>query len=261
MEIKEVYRILKSFEPQLQQMLGISEVVLYNNLNHYNIDYNRNDKGYIMKLSDKTIQILKNFATINPSILVRPGNILKTITPMKSIMAQATIAETFEQEFAIYELPRFLGTISLFSDPEFTFHEKYVTISSGKQRVNYTYADSNMVVAPPSKSINFPDTEVEFTITHDQLSTISKAGAVLQMPEIAIIGEDNMISIRAIDSKNPSADVFSLDICECDKDFSVVLRPENLKLIPGDYTVSLTTAGISKFESNNLTYWIATEAK
>ena len=214
-----------------------------------------------MKLSDKTIQILKNFATINQSILVRPGNVLKTITPLKTILAQATVAETFGQEFAIYELPRFLGTISLFSDPEFTFQEKFVTISSGKQRVNYTYADASMIMTPPSKDISFPDTEVEFTITADQLSTISKAGAVLQMPEIAVVGEDGLISIRAIDSKNSSADVFSLDVGECDKDFKVIFRPENLKLIPSDYKVSLTTAGICRFESDNLTYWIATESK
>jgi hypothetical protein len=214
-----------------------------------------------MKLSDKTIQILKNFATINQSILVRPGNILKTVTPLKTVFAQATVAETFEQEFAIYELPRFLGTISLFSDPDFTFQEKYVTISSGKQRVNYTYADASMITTPPSKNINFPDTEVEFTITAEQLSTISKAGAVLQMPEIAVVGEDGVISIRAIDSKNSTADVFSLDVGECDKDFRVIFRPENMKLIPADYRVSLTTLGISRFESDNLTYWIATETK
>ena len=214
-----------------------------------------------MKLSDKTIQILKNFATINQSILVRPGNVLKTITPLKTILAQATVTENFEQEFAIYELPRFLGTISLFSDPEFTFQEKYVTISSGKQRVNYTYADASMIMTPPSKEISFPDTEVEFTITAEQLSTISKAGAVLQMPEIAVVGEDGLISIRAIDSKNSSADVFSLDVGECDKDFKVIFRPENLKLITSDYKVSITTAGICRFESDNLTYWVTTESK
>ena len=214
-----------------------------------------------MKLSDKTIQILKNFATINQSILVRPGNVLKTITPLKTILAQATVTENFEQEFAIYELPRFLGTISLFSDPEFTFQEKYVTISSVKQRVNYTYADASMIMTPPSKEISFPDTEVEFTITADQLSTISKAGAVLQMPEIAVVGDDGLISIRAIDSKNSSADVFSLDVGECDKDFKVIFRPENLKLITSDYKVSITTAGICRFESDNLTYWVTTESK
>lgn len=214
-----------------------------------------------MKLSERTIQILKNFSTINQSIMVRPGSVIKTVTPLKTVFAQANVTEEFETEFAIYELPRFLGTLSLFNDPELTFHEKYVTISSGKQRVNYTYADTSMIVAPPSKNINFPDTEVEFTITSDQLATISKAGAVLQMPEIAVVGEDGIISIRAVDSKNSTADVFSLDVGECDKDFTVIFRPENLKLIPAEYKVSLTTVGISRFESENLTYWIATESK
>jgi hypothetical protein len=215
-----------------------------------------------MKLSDKTIQILKNFATINQSILVRPGKVLKTMTQGKTILAHAKVDEEFEQEFAIYDLPRFLGTISLFLDPDFNFQEKYVTISSGKQRVNYTYADSSMIgELPPSKNIVFPESEVEFTLTSEQLSTISKAGAVLQMPEIAVVGEDDVISIRAVDSKNSSADVFSLDVGECNKAFRVIFRPENLKVIPADYKVSLTTFGISRFESDNLTYWIATESK
>lgn len=214
-----------------------------------------------MKLSERTIQILKNFSTINQSILVRPGNVIKTMTPLKSILASATVTENFEQEFAIYDLSRFLGTISLFADPEFSFSEKFVTIASGKQRVNYTYADASMISVPPSKSINFPDPEVEFTITSDQLSTISKAGSVLQMPEVAIVGQNGVISIRAVDSKNSTADVFSLDVGECDKEFQVIIRPENLKLIPAEYRVSLTMVGISRFESDNLTYWIATEAK
>jgi hypothetical protein len=216
-----------------------------------------------MKLSERTIQLLKNFSTINQSILVRPGNVLKTVSPLKTVFAQATVAEDFDKDFAIYELPRFLGTISLFSEPEFTFNDKYVTISSGKQRVNYTYADlSNpMIVAPPSKNINFPDPEVEFNMTSDQFSTILRAGSVLRMPEIAVIGEDGVISIRAVDSKNPTADVFSLDVGECDKDFRVIFRPENLMIIPANYTVSLTNVGISRFSTDNLTYWIATESK
>jgi hypothetical protein len=217
-------------------------------------------RGYIMKLSERTIQILKNFATINQSILVRPGNVLKSVTPLKTVFAQATVAENFEQEFAIYDLPRFLGTVSLFSDPEFNFQDKYVTISSGKQRVNYTYADASMFVTPPTKSINFPDPEVAFTLTSEQLSTISKAGAVLQMPEIAMVGEGGVISIRAVDSKNSTADIFSLDVGECDNDFRVIFRPENMKLISAEYKVSLTDQGISKFETDGLTYFVATEA-
>lgn len=214
-----------------------------------------------MKLSERTIQVLKNFSTISQSILVRPGSVIKSMTAQRSVIGRAEVDEVFEKEFAIYDLPRFLGTVSLFNDPEFTFEDKYVTISSGKQRVNYTYADSSMINAPPSKEITFPDTEFEFILTSEQLATISKAGAVLQMPEVAIVGEDGVISIRAVDSKNSTADVFSLDVGECDKDFRVLLKPEYLRFIPAEYKVSITTRGISQFETNKLTYWVATESK
>ena len=213
-----------------------------------------------MKLSERTIQILKNFSTINQSILVRPGSVLKTVSPQKAIFAQATVTENFEQEFAIYELPRFLGTVSLFSDPDFDFRDKYVTISSGKQRVNYTYADPSMIDTPPNKDIKFPDTDINFTLSHEQLSAVMKAGSVLQMPDVAITGADGLITIKAIDSKNSTADVFSLDICETTSEFNVVIKPERLKFIPGDYEVSLTDSGISRFKCGNITYWVATEA-
>ena len=135
-----------------------------------------------MKLSERTLQILKNFSTVNQSILVRPGNIIKTMSPLKTIVTRAEVEETFEHQFAIYDLSRFLGVISLFNEPEFEFTSTYVTITSGKQRVNYTYASETMVPAPPSKDINFPDTEVEFTLSSEALSTIARAGSVLQIP-------------------------------------------------------------------------------
>ena len=214
-----------------------------------------------MKLSERTLQILKNFSTVNQSILVRPGNIIKTMSPLKTIVTRAEVEETFEHQFAIYDLSRFLGVISLFNEPEFEFTSTYVTITSGKQRVNYTYASETMVPAPPSKDINFPDTEVEFTLSSEALSTIARAGSVLQMPEIAIVGEDGVITVRAIDSKVSTADVFSVDVGSCTKDFEVIFKPENLKLIPAEYTVALTSMGISRFEAAGLTYWVATESK
>jgi hypothetical protein len=213
-----------------------------------------------MKLSDKTIQILKNFSTINQSILVRPGNSIRTMSALRNIFALAEVEETFDTEFAIYDLPRFLGTISVFTNPEFDFKEKYVTIASGKQRVNYTYADPSMIDTPPNKDIKFPDTDINFTLSHEQLSAVMKAGSVLQMPDVAITGADGLITIKAIDSKNSTADVFSLDICETTSEFNVVIKPERLKFIPGDYEVSLTDSGISRFKCGNITYWVATEA-
>ena len=214
-----------------------------------------------MKLSERTLDILKYFSVINPSIYVRQGNVVSTIAPSQAILARATVAENFEQEFAIHSLSRFLGTVTLFTDPEFEFQEKFVTIRSGKQRVNYTYADPSMLVVPPTKEIKFPETEVEFDLTAADLVTIQKAGSVLQAPEIAIVGEDGVLSIRAVDSKNSTADVFSVDVGEAATDFSVLFKPENLKLVPGDYKVAVTSKGIAKFETSDITFWIATQSK
>lgn len=214
-----------------------------------------------MKLSERTLQLLKSFSSINNSILVRPGNIIRTMSSLKSVYVKAEVEETFEQGFAIYDLSRFLGTVSLFSDPDFDFQEKFVTISSGKQRVQYTYADESMIVYPPNKDVTFPPVEVEFVLTSEHLSTINKAGSVLQMPEIIINCDGEVISIKTADSDNPTSDTFSVDVGETDKDFRVVIKPENLKLIPAKYDVALTTNGIVRFATENLIYWVATEAK
>ncbi len=213
-----------------------------------------------MKICGRTIDILKNFSVINPSIYVRPGNQLATITPLQTIVAKAEVDETFDQEFAIYNLSRFLGTISLFTDPEFEFGENSVTIKAGNQRVNYTYADPSMIVTPPNKDIKFPDPDVEFDITNDNLQSIQKASAVLQTPEVAFVGEDGTIFVKTLNSKDPTADVFSIAVGETTEDFSVTFKVENLKLIPNDYHVSLTTKGIAKFEAPRLNFWIATQA-
>lgn len=214
-----------------------------------------------MKLSEKTLQVLKNFSNINQSILIRPGNVIKSVTELKTIFARAEVPETFEQEFAIYDLPQFLGTISLFSDPELDFHEKYVTIHSGKQRVNYTYANPELFTVAPSKEINFPETNINFNLSREQLQTVIKAYGVLQAPQIAIVGEDNVISIRAINSKDSTGNMFSLDVGESTEDFTVIIRPEYLlKFISADYEVSLTTQGISRFSTDGFTYWVATDA-
>jgi len=165
-----------------------------------------------MKLSERTLQVLKNFSTINPTIFIRAGNEIRTIAPTKSMFAQATVPESFPKDFAIYELSRFLGVISLFTDPDFDFQDKYVTVSSGKQRVNYTYANPEMVDSPSKKTNNFPDPVATFTLTSESLSAISKAGAIIQMPDVAITGADGVITISAINSKESTSDTFKLEV-------------------------------------------------
>lgn len=214
-----------------------------------------------MNLSETTIAILKNFSSINPSLLVRPGNTISTMSPQRSIMAKATVAEDFPQQFAIYELSRFLGVLSLFKDPEIDFGERSMKIHSGKHATTYTYADPSMIVAPPEKEIVFPGADVEFNITAEDLQKVVRATGVLQVPDIVVSGSDGTIAITATNSKNPTTDVYSIEVGATDNTFSMVFKAENIiKLIPKDYNVKISSRGISQFNTEGLMYFVANEA-
>lgn len=213
-----------------------------------------------MKLDSRTTQILKNFASINPSILFKPGNKLATISAGKTVMARANINQEIDGTFAIYDLSRFLGTISLFAEPELTVQEKYMEISQGKRKLNYTFTEPSLIVTPPDKEIKLPDPEVSFAITADELQEVIKALSVLSLPEIAVVGDGSRITVQAIDSKNPSGDVYSVDVGETSARFRMILRAENLKLLPGDYNVEISSKGLSHFSSSDVEYFIAVES-
>ena len=215
-----------------------------------------------MKLSDNTINVFKNFATINPSVLVHPGDFITTMSPTKSIYAKAQVEETFPTKFAIYELAKFLGVVSLFKEPELDFNDKQVKIVSGRQSVNYTYADPSMIVAPdPNKDINFPAADIEFSISQEELQKVVRASGVLQLPEIAVIGNGETITVTATNSKNPTTDVFSVEVGTTDKTFNMVFKVDNIiKLISGNYDVKISSKGLSKWSTSNVLYFVATEA-
>ena len=214
-----------------------------------------------MKLSENTINIMKNFSTINPSLLVNPGSVLTTITPGNQIYAKATVEENFPRQFTIYELSKFLGIISLFKEPEINFGEYQMTIISGRQSVNYTYADISTIVAPPqNKTLSISSAEIEFSIAQEELQRIVRATGVLQLPNIAVTGDGKTINMTATNSKNPTTDVFSIEVGETDKTFNMIFKVEAIiKLILASYDVRITSKGISHFSSNNIEYFIATD--
>jgi len=215
-----------------------------------------------MKLSENTINILKNFATINPSLLVNPGEMLTTVSPIKSILAKAVVEENFPKRFGIFELPKFLGVVSLFKDPELEFGDHQLKIISGKQSVNYTYADPSMIVAPdPNKDINFPAPDIEFSISQEELQRVVRSTAILQLPDIAVTGDGATILVTATNSKNPTADVFSIEVGTTDKSFNVVFSVEHIiKLISANYDVKISSRGLSQWKSDKILYYVATEA-
>ena len=215
-----------------------------------------------MKFNATTIAVLKNFSSINPSVAMKKGNVIRTISPQKSVMATATLEQDFEGDAAIYDLPRFLSTMSLFQEPDITFGSNKFIIKDGRSRVNYTYASESMILTPPDREINLPSTDVDVTMTWDDFDKIMKAASVLKLPDIAFVGAPDGIRLAAMDVNNPSSDNFDVILDKtpnADRSFTAVFRTENLKLFQSDYQVQISSKGISKFQSPRVSYFVAVE--
>lgn len=213
-----------------------------------------------MNFDARTLQILKNFSTINPSILFKPGSVLSTISPTKTIMAMAKLPEAINSPFAIYDLSRFLSTLSLFENPEFSVESGYMQIKQGSRKINYTFAEPSMIVSPPEKDIKLPDPEVQFTLTAEHLQELLRALSVLALPEIAVVGDGTTLFVQVLDSKNPSGDTYSVTVGETSNTFKMIFKAENLKLLPNSYDVRISSKGLSHFSSDEVEYYIAVEA-
>lgn len=214
-----------------------------------------------MKFSNETLSVLKSFTAINKSILMKPGNVLKTITPEKTLIAIAEVPDEIPSEACVYDLSRFLSILSLYNDPDVEFGDKYFIISEGKRRTKYVYADISMIHTPPEKDINIPSEDVVVDVTESDLSSVLKAAGVLQFTEIAFVGESGKCYLKAIDSANDNADDFGVEIGETDDEFKVIIKTDNLKLMPMDYKVTICSKGISEFKGDNVTYFVAIDSK
>jgi len=215
-----------------------------------------------MKLSDSTLTVLKNFAGINNSILVKEGSQLRTISVAKNILAEADIPEDFPRDVAIYDLNQFLNGLSLHQDPNLDFTEDaYITIEEGKRRVKYFYADPQVIVAPPEKEINLPTEDVCFQLDSTALDKLLKAAAVYQLPDLSAIGEAGVVKLVVRDKKNDTSNEYAVVVGETDAEFTLNFKVENIKIIPGAYDVVISSKLLAKFtnSSYNLIYYIALE--
>ena len=215
-----------------------------------------------MKLSDSTLAVLKNFAGINNSILVKKGNQLRTISVAKNILAEAEIPEDFPRDVAIYDLNQFLNGLSLHQDPNLDFTEdSHITIKEGKRRVKYFYADPQVIIAPPDKEINLPTQEICFQLESNSLEKLVKAAAVYQLPDLSVIGKNNEIHMVVRDKKNDTSNEYSIYVGETDSTFELNFKMENIKIIPGPYDVVISSKLLSEFTNKqyNLKYFIALE--
>jgi hypothetical protein len=216
-----------------------------------------------MKVSDRTTNLLKNYANINQSIEFREGKLLKTVSPLNTILASVEVEEEFPRTFPIYELNRFLGTLSLFNDPELNFDENGVSITDDKHSAIYRYCgSSSMFQTPPDKDITFPDAEVEFTLEKDVFKKTINAANTLGLPEVVVEGNGTETRLVVSDTGNTTSDRFSTGVGPTDKIFRMIFKTENLnKIMEGTYDVGLSSKRISKFQrtTDTLLYFIALE--
>lgn len=217
-----------------------------------------------MKFTNETLSILKHFASLNPSILIKQGNVLKTITPNKVVLAKAVIKQEMPEEFGIYDLNSFLSLMTLDKDnTEVEFDEHHVIISglNGRSKIYYRKTDESSIVSPPNKEVNFGEKAVSFQLKLDDFQWVTKTSNLLQSANIGFEGKNGDLNVIAFDLKNDAAHRNSLKIGETDKDFLFVFKTENLKLIPDTYNIDMSERGISYFknEEGNIEYWIATE--
>ena len=216
----------------------------------------------VMKLSDSTLSLLKNFSTINQSILFKKGNKLRTISVMKNILAEATISEELPKDFGIYDLGQFLNGMSLHQSPELDFkNDSYVVIKEGRSRSKYFFADPQVIVTPPERPMNLPSEDVTFDLSTEQLDKLLKAAAIYQLPDLAVVGANGVVKIVVRDKKNDTSNDFAITVGETDKQFSFNFKVENIKILPGNYEVVVSSKLLSRFRSKNqdLTYFIALE--
>lgn len=215
-----------------------------------------------MKLSEKTITILKNFSSINQSILIKQGSKIKTISILKNIYAEAEVTETFPKDFAIYDLTEFLNGLSLHQSPDLDFSEdSHLIIREGKRRVKYFYADPEVIVSPPDKDIELPTQDVCFQLEHSQLDKLKKAASVYKLPDLSVVGESGTIRLVVRDKNNDTSNEYSLDVGETDQEFVFNFKEENIRIIPGSYDVVISQKLSAKFlnEKYDLKYFIALE--
>jgi len=217
-----------------------------------------------MELSENTLSILKNYAGINSNIVFNEGNSIQTISEAKNVLSAASTVEDFPQDFGIYDLNEFLNVLGLVDVPNLSFEKDYVLISdsSGRSKVKYFFSDPDMLTSP-SKKIVMPQCEVQFNLDANTLSRIKRAAAALGHDEVSITPGNGHLTLSVVDSKNATSNTFAIDIAGNypAEAFNFVISISNLKIIPGDYHVAISSKLISEFSNNELgvSYWIALE--
>ena len=213
-------------------------------------------------ITKSTIEILKNFCSINKSLVIKPGNKLSTLSINKNILAYADVEETFDSQMSIYDLGVFLGGLSLFDQPSIdTSKDNYVTVSDerGRSKTRFFYADPDIITQPPEKEINLPSEDVKFRLNSSTLQQLQRAASVYQLPDLCLVGDGQTMNLRVTDKKNDTSNSYSVEVGENENEFCFCFKVENLKLLLADYDVTISSANVALFQGDGIKYFIALE--
>jgi hypothetical protein len=217
-----------------------------------------------MELSENTLQVLKNFSTINQNLMIRAGNTIKTISEARNVLATAVVDSEFPEDIGIYDLNEFLGVLSLVDTPSLKFGDGYVIVndSTGRSNVKYFFSPEETLTTP-QKDVKMPDGDVKFTLDNDTLNRLRKAASTLGHGEVSISSKNGVLNLSVVESQNSTSNTYSIDIDGDfgDATFNFIMNISNIKILPGDYDVSISSKLISQFSHKelNVQYWIALE--
>jgi|TARA_Y100000385_G_C12971475_1_gene584219 hypothetical protein len=219
-------------------------------------------------MQNETMEVIRNFGTINQNLVFKQGNVLRTVADAKNVLAKAVLDEEFPQDFGIYDVGEFMNVFNLIEDGTVAYEDKHMHIANTKASINYFYSDIEMLTNPPEKDLAMPDAEVTFTLTQEILGQLRKAAAALGHKSIHIKeSDDGLVALSIADTQNSTSNDFTLSVegtfNQTGNSVPLSINIDNLKLLPGDYEVEVSSKLISKFvhTDKNLTYWIALEKK
>jgi len=219
---------------------------------------------YIMKLSDNTVAVLKNFASINSGVVLGAGKTQKTISPEKSILVEATVEDDIPSEFGIYDLNQFLGNLTTLRNPELTFNKEAVTLDDGELSFDYRACSANLIITPPDKELVLKSVDVKFSLPNETLQKLIKVATMNGLPNLSVVGKNGELLLKIHERANDTSNSGTIKIGEyAGQDFTASFKTDNLKLLPNDYNVEIQKGAFAKFEnaSNTLKYFIALETK
>ena len=218
-----------------------------------------------MELCENTLNVLRNFSGINQNIMIRSGNNIKTMSETRNMIATADVSEQFTKDFGIYDLNEFIGVMGLVDTPSLKFEDDFVTVSdsSGRSKIKYFYA-AEETLTTATKDVNMPEADVKFTLDNDTLNKLKKAASTLGHSEVSIKAKDGVLSLSVVENQNATSNAFSIDIdgeFKQDAVFNFIISISNLKILPGNYDVEISSKLITQFKNKELplTYWIALE--